>query len=539
MVLTAEEKNNLIEQIANLLKKYDYSYNTLALEEIVDEWATNKADLINAFKKHPKYIDGKFMIAFDKTYDREIDYGQVTVFSSYVFNSLIVDCVGTLPDEVRQNLDLTKAESNFPMAFDCLPYEIYRLFEFIFREYAIEGKTIEDEKIVNSINTLLPQAHAHLGEKWSRVINKICTYLGYNKHQNYNRQFAQFADALSPLQITRHTILSINPLDYLTMSFGNSWSSCHTIDKTNKRNVGGSTYQGCYSSGTMSYMLDPSSIVFYTTSPDYDGTDYWTQDKITRQMFHYGADKLIQGRLYPQDNDVSRDAYAINRNIVQELIASIFDFPNLWSVSYGPDRIRNYVDSYGTHYRDYTQYSNCTLSKVSGAENDRRVKIGHIPICIECGSIHDYEDNINCCSRFVQICAHCGRKIYDEDDVYWDEDTPYCENCVTYCDDCERYHYRENVNYYNYLDRYVCDGCINDHYVVCDHCDNYVYEEDYYTAHNGDYICPDCRDEYYTECDCCGELFLNDVIECFDYTDETLCPICLEKRKKEYEGDEE
>ena len=537
MILTTEERNNLINQIADLLKEYDYAYSTVALGNIVDAWATSKAHLIEAFKKHPNYVDGKFMIAFDKTYDRGIDYGQVAVFSRYLFDCCMYWGVPTLPDEVRQRLEAT-GDDLIIFPHNCLPYDIYRLFEYIFREGAIEGKTIEDTEVVDRINTLLPQAHAHLGEKWSRVVNKICTYLGYNKHEKYNRQFALFADALSPLQITRHTVLSINPLDYLTMSFGNSWSSCHTIDKKNKRKRGGTTYQGCYSSGTISYMLDGSSIVFYTTSPDYDGNNYWSQDKITRQMFHYGEEKLIQGRLYPQDNDGASDSYTTNRNIVQELIASIFDFPNLWTVSHGITNIDNCVISSGTHYRDYLNYSNCTLSRVSGSKNSNIVEIGAEPICIECGGEHDYEDNINCCSRYANTCSHCGRRIFDEGDVYWDDDEPYCEDCVRYCNDCEEYHYRENVHHLEYLDRWVCDSCLDNFYVVCDECGNYVYEEDCYSTAHGDCICEDCKDEFYVYCDDCGELYHQDDIEVFDATNESLCYNCIARRKQN-EGDDE
>jgi hypothetical protein len=200
-------------------------------------------------------------------------------------------------------------------------------------------------------------------------MNKLFTYLGYNKHPDYNREFAKYADALNPLVIKRHTILSLNPLDYLTMSFGNSWASCHTIDKENKRNMPNS-YQGQYSSGTMSYMLDATSMVFYTVDKSYEGIEYWTQPKINRQMFHYAEDKLVQGRLYPQDNDGCQNEYTGYRNLVQEIIAQVLEVPNLWSLKIGTNAAGRYIYTRGTHYADYCYYDNCSLSTLKGSENE-------------------------------------------------------------------------------------------------------------------------------------------------------------------------
>ena len=59
--------------LKELLDEYDYEYTTDALDSIIDEWAKQKAPLIEAFKNHPNYVDGKFMIVFDTNYDREIN----------------------------------------------------------------------------------------------------------------------------------------------------------------------------------------------------------------------------------------------------------------------------------------------------------------------------------------------------------------------------------------------------------------------------------------------------------------------------------
>ena len=126
------------------------------------------------------------------------------------------------------------------------------------------------------INKVFPFAYAHTGQKANRVVNKIMKYLGYDKHPDYNKEYAKYADSMSPMTIKRHTILSLNPIDYLKMSFGNSWASCHTIDQKNKRDMPNS-YQGAYCSGTISYMLDGTSMVFYTVDASYEGDEFYDE----------------------------------------------------------------------------------------------------------------------------------------------------------------------------------------------------------------------------------------------------------------------
>jgi hypothetical protein len=143
--------------------------------------------------------------------------------------------------------------------------------------------------------------------------------------------------------------------------------------------------------------------VFYTVDASYDGDEYWNEPKINRQMFHYGEEKLIQARLYPQDNDGDDAAYVPYRNIVQGIISTIFDFPNLWMLKKGTKEVRAYVNSEGTNYRDYYHFENCSISRIKGSENEKDITIGAKPICVSCGNRHWKEDNISCCNNIFYI----------------------------------------------------------------------------------------------------------------------------------------
>ena len=518
-IITEEERETLLNNMKGLLDEYDYRYTDEALNKIINTWAEDKADLIAAFKKHPNYLEGKFMIVFSHNFERNVDMRAIHEFVNWIKAGGTLSRVREfMPKDIKDIVDNDHV---------LLPWEY---FDFLYNLSEITSQYINND-IANKINKICPAVHAHNGQKTSRVINKMLTYIGYNKVEDYNREFAKYADALNPLQITRHTILSINPLDYLTMSFGNSWASCHTIDKGNRRNMPNS-YSGQYSSGTISYMLDGTSMVFYTVDASYNGNDFWNEPKINRQMFHWGEDKLIQGRLYPQDNDGNGEAYTPYREIVQKIMSELFDFPNYWTISKGIENASKYVESEGTHYRDYEYYNNVTLSRPKGSENDEYITVGHTPICIYCGDEHGKEDNISCCA--TATCTECGCYIDDdEDEIIWIDGDPYCRDCVTYCECCDEWFVGEGT-YIEEEERYVCDSCLSEYYRYCDECGEYhYYENGTYVESENEWVCDSCLEDYYSVCEECGEYFRNDLIR--EHNGRYLCAECLNEIEDEEE----
>lgn len=514
-IINESERRILLNDMKGLLDEYGYNYTSDALNKIIDTWAREKAPLIKAFKAHPNYVEGKFMIVFDVDYDRTINKQASRNFAEWITgcNGAAHTMMDSLPEEIKEK----------KLSHQYLPNDLYVFF--IHLDY-IAARTITKET-ADTLNEIAPAVHAHEGQKTSRVINKLCTYLGYHKHPDYNKEFAKYADSLSPLKIKRHTILSLNPLDYLTMSFGNSWASCHTIDKRNKRGMPNS-YEGQYSSGTMSYMLDGASMVLYTVDADYNGTDYWNQPKINRQMYHWGEEKLVQGRLYPQTCDYEFDEYAPCRNIVQKIISDIFGFPNLWNLHKGSDWASRYICTEGTHYPDYRHFSNCTLSRIKGSENEECFTVGAEPICIECGYTHGEEDCISCCSKPARYreCADCGCYIEDDDDAIYVNGEYYCRDCVNWCDWCDDYHRQESY-YIESREIHVCADCFNEYFASCDYCYNNVDRDEVTWVDSDDrYVCDNCLEEHYFQCDECGEYFRSR--QYHEHGNRHLCDECYE-----------
>lgn len=527
--ITREERNSLFEAITELLNEYDYYWESHAINKIIDEWLTKKGALIELFKKHPNYIDGKYMIAYDIDVERKIDTSVIGKFFDWIITECMRnrDYIEKLPDEVK------------PVGTAFMKPEPWELITWDL--VCISERTL-NENYANKINKVLPNIRAKVGEKTCRVVNRICRYLGYDKHPDYNREYAKYADALSPVMIKRHTVLSIHPVDYLTMSFGNSWASCHTIDKCNKRRMP-NNYEGCYSSGTISYMLDNCSMVLYVVDSAYKGSEYYLQPKVNRQMYHYANGILVQGRLYPQNNDGAKVEYTTYRQVVHSILSACIDAPNLWSTKHGTEEIRNWVDASGTHYRDYFNFDSCTISflkEIFDEDSAYDVEIGAEPICIECGDRHDCESNINCCRDLTKryTCADCGCTI-DEDDVVWIDDEPYCRDCVSYCDYCGEY-VRGDVDYID--GRYVCEYCVENHFTYCDEChewhENHEME---YIDGIGD-ICYSCLSDNYTRCEPCGEWMRNEdaheVTDEFGYT-YWYCDECYEEYERTHANKDE
>lgn len=219
------------------------------------------------------------------------------------------------------------------------------------------------------------------GMKTSRAFNRICTYYKINECASYNKLFAQYADMVSGLNRKLKFFISVNPLDYLTMSFGKSWASCHTIDKSNRRSMP-NAYSGMYCGGTLSYMLDETSIITYVHTNIPEGVE---EGKLYRNMFHYQDNLLLQSRIYPQGNDGNTDLYKIFRGFVQKEFAQMLGLnDNVWVKKGG--RATDFTYSAGHHYRDYTSFSsNITYPKERANSLGTRIYIGHSGICTHCG----------------------------------------------------------------------------------------------------------------------------------------------------------
>ena len=220
------------------------------------------------------------------------------------------------------------------------------------------------------------------GTKTSRAFNKVCVNYGVDKFDGYNKIFAKYADLVSELTREMYFVISVNPLDYLTMSVGINWQSCHHIR------------HGSYKGGCMSYMLDGTSMITFVVE-NVEGPIHEIP-KVYRQMFHYNNNYLfLQNRLYPQGNDGATDLYSKFRGFVTDEFADLLNVANNWEVS---NVAGNRIESSGTHYCDYYYNASCKMfapTSKNSALRSGEMTIGHTGICVNCGKENNRSGGFN------------------------------------------------------------------------------------------------------------------------------------------------
>lgn len=411
------DTDKLVADMMMLLTKYHHDCTEHGVCKILDTYFTNKKDLIDMFQTSENYI-GNMRICVDVEMERNTSAEDIRYFCEIFPNSVgakdvfykYVDENGkTLQDYSRVGVKKFKARllcyGNLGTAL--VDNARYRS-NFMSNGVTVKSSNEYDEfwsmiygfrhshgaRLSSATVDVLTQYKINgrftVGMKTSRAFNRVCNIYGVDKLPAYNKMFAEYADMVSDLKRKLKFYISVNPLDYLTMSFGKSWSSCHTIDKNNERGMPNS-YSGMHCGGTMSYMLDGTSIITYVHT---HATEDHEEGKLYRNMFHFDNGTLIQGRVYPQANDGATDLYKTFRRFVQ------IEFTKLLNLN-EDDWIRRSVSccenvvSYGVHYRDYEHFSGCNTSYPREMPNaaSNVVVVGHSRICPWCGyEVSDSED---------------------------------------------------------------------------------------------------------------------------------------------------
>lgn len=406
------DTDKLVDDMMQLLTKYHHRNTEHGVCCILERFFTNKESLINLLQKSEHYT-GDLRIVLDEQIERRGNSNEIyTLVDAFPKTVKAADRIKkktdshnkTMADYVKigkQKISVDDLESAEFLA--TLSTRNEALLEFTRDGFTIASEE-EYEQFVSAIGhfryitaSAIPKDYAeilaeykvHEGAKTSRAFNKVCAHFTVDKSPQYNKEFAKYADMVSGLKRKIKFFISVNPLDYLTMSFGVNWASCHTIDKRNVRRMDNS-YSGAYCGGTMSYMCDSTSIITYVhnTMPENHETG-----KVYRNMFHLGGDGvLLQGRVYPQGNDGCTDLYKEFRSIMQKELTSILGLSsNQWIKR---SAVSN-VNTVGCHYRDYNYMSDCNISYPTERPQcqHQTMTVGSDRICPRCGESADSLDS--------------------------------------------------------------------------------------------------------------------------------------------------
>lgn len=412
------DTDKLVDDMMALLTKYHHRNTENGVGEILNTYFTNKENLIKMFMTSNNYV-GNMRICVDVELARDSNVNEITDFCNTFARKVgAQDLIykyqdedgKTLKDYMKVGVKKFKAtrlcygdtrESLYALAEKRSQFDENGVTRESISEYDKFWKMIYDFRYspgvglrAETVNTLTRhQINGKFvtGMKTSRAFNRVCSIYGVDKLPNYNKMFAEYADMVSGLKRKLKFYISLNPLDYLTMSFGNSWSSCHTIDKKNERNMPNS-YQGMHCGGTLSYLLDGTSIITYIHT---HATEDHEEGKLYRNMFHLDNGTLVQGRIYPQGNDGATDLYKTFRRFMQIELTQLLNLQaDDWLKK--SSGFSGNIASYGVHYRDYDHFGECNVSypREMPAASTNVVTVGHARICPNCGfEVDDSEDS--------------------------------------------------------------------------------------------------------------------------------------------------
>lgn len=371
------------------------------LRDNVAEWAKEKGHLIELMRKSPDWNEDLLSIRKSFTFRRPFNRGRVRNTISQILSN--ARSRGTITGEIEAELSTQLFRLKFLNAPNILPGTL------ILYDRRVESKTL---------SSALAGKRPVEGQKATRYIRSVMLDAGIQvEAPEYRRAFQLMCDAFSESETPFDLYLSVHPSDYLTMSRGNSWSSCHLLA------------DGCYRRGTFSYMTDNSTIVTYVLPRDDDASKpVFNRGKHYRRvvMLSPNDQVIMQCRIYPSsENPTFLNDYstAVNNAIAEFMVESGHTVTT-------PDGIPKPFTSYCTyfgrnntgHYPDYSYESNTQFFVLTDglyrASDDIR-SIGGIVYCLDCGSpdaSHRDPESLWCSSCSGDHWSHDDEYYYDDDD---------------------------------------------------------------------------------------------------------------------------
>lgn len=518
-----------------MTKKVENVFETFEIDERfaergirvnLERWNTQKAMLRAMFRKHPGWDEKEQAIFMNFQTERESDIDMASVAVYEIRNRLRHEVD---PDSTSE---LTRTRILYLQCVtDVFTYGHPTLTKND-REALL---TLTSEPTLNSMGAKF-KASVKEGTRTTRILRKIIDACLEGNDIDIDKKaleqlFAKYADAITPKTITKTAVISLNFCDFLLMSNGNSWSSCHYINTHGLFHNSGDqeTYRGMYRRGTLSYAEDDCSFLFYTVPAKLEEDNHLTP-KIDRMVCQYKSGYLITGKLYPNN---SRELSNKIRHLIQDTLASLVEVPSQWAVTrdvYSINKGIKTCEDRG-HYPDYTyEHQNPTRSRLKPLVPTNEIDeyappimtIGYPGYCVCCGKSLDNfgtDGEMLACNahRNNELrCARCGHSIIppedfdpDYDDEFTVDDETFhcidgewlCEDCCFYCDYHDRWERGEGTMVSG--DNIVCQEALDNNYFYCDYCDKYHPLEE---ESEKDGVCQDCFNQYFYKCEHCGDI---------------------------------
>lgn len=363
------ELKPIVDTMERVFYETYYNYTDEAVTKMAKKWAQNKSKLANILRNADGWDEKNLCVVRDITVVQRDAGRALSAYRTLIYN--IYCCAPSDTPGARLLADMYSENS---MMSDVRAGALSQQG----REWLVDNLEIRGFNVKFSLN---------VGAKFSRVVNAVLRAVIEQAHldcPDYEKWFAAFSDGVKTKPEKLKFVLSIHPADYMRMSFGNSWDSCHKLGK------------GCYQAGTLSYMLDTCSMVGFVVKPECKD-EYWKEGKIFRQMFMYNGAEMLKSRLYP---DYSTND-AIYGTAFADCVAKILDIPNDW------EKVNSALTTmaqgkYSVAYPDFTfsSYKTWSLVNPKYLANDafiaKTTPIGEPPMCPVCGIEHRTKNSCYC-----------------------------------------------------------------------------------------------------------------------------------------------
>lgn len=436
--------DRVIELTSDSFDHFDIEYNEEVLIQIIKASIKAKNSLYMKLSKSPFWNESKFRIELPVVAEVKPNFYQVREVFSDILSILYWEYDNIYINGERHNF--------YNLCYDIVhQIQTVKAGENLAREInRVTGGNISQNKTTSKalsffINWLIENVIKKYGVEY-KINGQI---------ERINNCIARIGDLLKNKTLTKNVCYSIAFNDYMTMSNGVSWHSCHAND-------------GCYCAGSTSYALDTTTIIVY------EENDNDIFNKVWRQCYYLSDYALMYSRYYG----------GIEKEVIKQ---SALDFLKTIGLNWkkieenencGESLYPSFFHSKDSsaHYPDY-KYNEYTIFKTNDNIDIKYNYIGSSPRCFKCGDkYHNNENRLYCEKCEGVYCAECGQFIGIDDVIHHIGGEYYCDNCVVECECCHDYVLKSDAS--ETVDGIVCDDCIDRYYVRCEKCDNLIKEDE-------------------------------------------------------------
>lgn len=325
------------------------------------------------------------------------------------------------------------------------------------------------------------------GMKVAKAVQKVLKAIDFPHMDLFEKWRNQISDLNANRSFSTNLVISIHPIDFMTMSDNNcDWSSCMSWTK-----------DGMYSASSIEMLNSNVAVIAYLESKTpYENSGHQIPNKSWRLICYAHKDILLSGKQYPYSHE------ELTHTTLRE-IANLLKKNLNWSYQYG---IQQYQDIIHYHSNEYLRH-----------QIPRRKKIDKHNIIVYTRTMYndlvqDTDTKYWCYRNYVEkplflclsgsaTCMCCGDKLYPDDGGHYDNygSNKICRNCLNnfVCYSCGKVIHPDNDavvheikwlgphSWYN--EQHICHDCLTNDFVYVPSLDRYLPISSINTKYKRDY----------------------------------------------------